>query len=917
MKLRALLLAAALAAGLRAGAAAAEASVYYFDHDYRISFDLSQVIEEITSSTGSVKLARTATSVTYTDGARFVVDRPEDLTGEELALTTSYVLLGETELVRGGHSLILMPRPLLDALAPVIEDRMRAYFTVERVPARLLAGTSPSGIRFTAVELASETAKPLWEPTLEMRHYVSFGGHEALLTGISVPMGLNGLSRSMVEAAADKKNAVMLSLGLGGTLTGQILNSGPAKTLEYLAAAGTDIAAMDPYDLNNFLRWTSAGPVKVPPGSPELICSNVDISTPALAALVKPYALRRIGGATVAFISFVPANSGALADLEGSPVSVRDPRDERALYDLINTLRGRYKADAVIAIAPQLKRDELGWLMSARGIDALIGPKTWDSGSVRRTRVALRNWAREAHTGPALTVFPDSAGSGLIRLDFTPRGGLASLESLPPPDDGREPLYYKEQLYMKERIVRHFLGSGDTLLPDLRSAGAGPAYGVPEFYNLAAGLLRKGFGAEVSVLKVRPFFSSMEGDTPTAMVKTWLGPDKPLVLVLAPGRFINDLRSKQVPPRAPGAYYTPQDYAGMDYYALSGVDAAGRVSGLPLNDSELYLTAMPAELAEGRRFLRPETPPAGAPKTLYEAVIGGLEKLRADASSREDWEARVETAVRNEPPRRNLWRINLRGLSLSMVNTDVSGPASYANINETQLSAVNQTQVQGSGRLYSEYYSGKFRFDAGVSADYGKTVLRPRGQPRLTTESIDQLTYETQLIYRMRNYNGRLGRMVVGPYASAAYDTEFSRQDSLPLKKVVRGSAGMKLFEGAALQELYAGLTTEQVYTYSPARTKYALETGFCLSLPLPGTALQLSADGNYRNFARSRFDTIYDLKQRLELNVKVSTRLYGDVMISPYLNFYLAQGKKLPGSAYNLTTGFSLEYSRLFKIKR
>jgi predicted negative regulator of RcsB-dependent stress response len=33
--------------------------------------------------------------------------------------------------------------------------------------------------------------------------------------------------------------------------------------------------------------------------------------------------------------------------------------------------------------------------------------------------------------------------------------------------------------------------------------------------------------------------------------------------------------------------------------------------------------------------------------------------------------------------------------------------------------------------------------------------------------------------------------------------------------------------------------------------------------------------------------------------------------------DIYLAQGKKLPGSAYNLTTGFSLEYSRLFKIKR
>ena len=119
------------------------------------------------------------------------------------------------------------------------------------------------------------------------------------------------------------------------------------------------------------------------------------------------------------------------------------------------------------------------------------------------------------------------------------------------------------------------------------------------------------------------------------------------------------------------------------------------------------------------------------------------------------------------------------------------------------------------------------------------------------------------------------------------------------------------------MQEFYAGLTTEQVYTYSPARTQYAAETGFRLAWPVPGTALTLNADGNYRNFARSRFDTVYDLKERLELNFKLSTRLYGDITINPFASYFLASGKKLSGSASNLTTGFSLEYSRLFKLKR
>lgn len=903
-----------------AAAAPGSASVYYFDHDYRISFNLSQVIEEITSSSGSIKLNRAETTITYTNGAKFVTERPEDLTAEELSRTTDYADEGGVEIVEGGQSILLMPQDLLDTFTPVLEEALSAYFSVERTPARLLAGTSPSGIKFRALYLPSRPEKQLWEPTLEMRHYASGDGREILFTGISIPQGLNGLSRKMLEETADKKSSVLLSLGLGGALAGQILSAGPEKTIGYLAAAGTDIAAMDPNDLNNFWRWSRDGGIKLSSAAPDFICSNVDISDPQLAALIKPYALRRIGGATVAFISLLPANSASQAELEGSPFTVRDPRDEKALYALINELRGEKKARAVIAVATRLQRDELGWLMNARGIDALIGPKTWDSESGRKTRVELRSWEKEAHTGPAITVFPDSNGTGQLRLEFGRRQGLTALEALPAPDDGREPFYYREQLYMKERIVRHFLGSGDTLLPAQRSqAGraAGPDYGIPDFYNLAASLIRKKFHSEVAVIKVKPFSSNMLGDIPTAMVKTWLGPDKPMVLALAPGRFINELRSRQVPDRNPGEYYSPQAYSGAEYYALSGLDKDGRVAGLPLENSELYLAAMPADVAEKKSFLRLQLPPAGSPLTVHDTVVGALAEIRAGAASREAWEARIREEVRNVTAPRNLWHINLRSLSLQMINTEVTGPAGYSAINESRLSAVNQTQMQGSGRLYSEYYSGKFRFDAGVAADYGRTVLRPRGQPSLTTESVDQLTYETQLVYRMKNYDGKLGRLVMGPYASAAYDTEFSRLDSLPLRKVVRGSAGFKLFEGAALQDLYAGLSTEQVYTYSPERTQYSVEAGFRLSTPLPGTALQLNADGNYRNFARSRLDTVSDLKQRLELNLKVSTRLYGDILISPYLNYFLAQGKKLPGSASNLTVGFSLEYCRLFKLKR
>jgi hypothetical protein len=323
---------------------------------------------------------------------------------------------------------------------------------------------------------------------------------------------------------------------------------------------------------------------------------------------------------------------------------------------------------------------------------------------------------------------------------------------------------------------------------------------------------------------------------------------------------------------------------------------------------------MPASLLAGKTGVQRLS---SGGKTLHEIVTGELRALKQAAKERTAWETAVKTAVANVPELRKIWRINLRSLSLQAANVGVAAPAGYASVGESRLSAVDQTRIQGSGRLVSEYYSGKFRLDSGVSADYGKVVLRPEGQPRVTAESVDQIEVESELTYRLRSFNGALGPLVIGPFAAAAYDTEFSRADPLPLRRVLRGKAGLKMFEGTNLQEFYAGLTTEQVYTYAPARTKYAAETGFRLAWPVPGTALTLLADGNYRNFARSRFDTVYDLKDRLELNAKLRTRLYGDITINPYASYFLATGKKLSGRASNLTTGFSLEYSKLFKIKR
>lgn len=910
---RNLLLLAALFCPAAPALAARPASVYYFDHAYRLTLGLADTLQYVAdSSSAPFRLEGTSTEISYTNGSTFLLSGPEGLGRADLERTTSYALLEETEVLDGQSSLLLPPPALAGALETALEEAQSGLYRLARRPAQVLEGRTRDGRVFRALQLTGRAPNRAWEPTLVTSYSVSTGPQAGTIFAVSVPMGLNGLNRRVAEAAADKRSAVLLSLGAGGRLSREIMKVSPDRVIAYIKATGADLVSPAPADLRSLWDWQRSGTLSVSTGLPVFFCTNLKVSDPALAQLVRPYAVKEVSGRRIGFLSLVSRRQAADAELAGAPFEVTDPADKRALREAVSALRGRERAQAVVAVAESEDMAELAPLLTAAGVDVLIGPKTWDLGSGRKSLVELADWDREAHTGPALMVFPDASGAGSIRLEFGQRGELTALEGLPAPADDREPLLFHEQLAMKNAIVTHFLGSGDALLPDLRPLGKD--YTIPLFHNLAAALLRGAFGAEFAAVKVRAFTSGVAGDTPTSMARSWLGSDEPVGLYLVPGSFLQALQRKAVPDRDGAA---ASDYQGAGYLALSGTDNTGRLGGISISAAETYTAALPASLAALEKNARPLAPPTGAPATLHGAVIGGLEALRAASPDRRDWEAGVMEAAANRSAPRSVWRLNLRRLSAQMTNVAVGGPSGYAQTGESRLSATDQTQMQGSLRLFSELLSEKFRFDAGISADYGKTVLRPRDAERVTTESVDQLVYSGELVYRMRNYNGRLGKLVIGPYASAAYDTEFSRAPGLPLRKVLRGGAGFKLFEGAVLQDLHAGLTTEQVYTNAPARTKQALEAGFRLSAPLPGTALQLSADGNYRRFARSRFDTAADLLDRLALNLRLSTRLYGDIMVSPFVSYFRATGKKLSGEGANFTAGFALEYSRLFKLKR
>lgn len=921
---RALVFSNLLLAALSLSAAAGslkEAGIFYFDHDFKLDFELTEGLERAARAADTFIIESVAAEVSYTDGRRFMIGKPQEFSLDELNETTNYTKTGEADILPGGKSILVSSPDLPPAIADLIVRSLPPYFTVKKARAALVTGATPRGRTFTAVELNTEARSLPWSYTINMTYVINAGGHKITVTESCIPMGMSGFSRQVWEKASHKDANVLVSLGLGGGLMSTAIGMPADKAIARLEKFKTDIAALDAGDLRYLWEWSSKQAVPVSTGAISFICSNIEIGDAKFAELVKPYAIRELNGVRVAFVSFIPSNTEQLTDLNEVPVAVKDPLDMGFRSGLVEELRGRQNARLIVVVSnPQ---DTAGRLLQTPGIDIVIGPKSWEKSGARREELAFEGWDRERHNAPAAFIVRNSRGIGAIELGFSENGTLETLRNRSIPLSTEDLIYDGESDQLKKQIIEYFFGSKEALLPDFRKIYKDPAqhktqYSQLDIKNIAVSILKEKTGTEIAFMKIQPFSSAIPGDIPASMVKTWLGEDDKVVKAWIPGSLIRALMPKFdfKPPREEDNGY--QKYHGKDYFAVSGLEPEKRISGLPVRDAEFYLAAFPARLLrETDKYprLREARITGYEQKTLNTIILEALEKTKKGTVGG-NWETAIKKLIENRPEPKPVWRLNLRDLSLQMSDTGVSNTENFSQVSDSRLRTDGQTHLQGSGKIFSEFYSGNLRFDSGLSADYGKTTLRPKNQPRIETENMDRLLIESEIKHQFLRYNGFLGPMVLGPFFNLAYDTEFTRQPGLPIRKIVRGRTGLKLFEGAYVRELYTGLVTEQEYTYNPARTRYAAEAGFGVNMLLPGTALTLAADGNYRNFARSGSDTAADLKQRLEFNLKLSTKLYGDVMISPFFNFFLATDKVASGTATNIMTGFSLNYARLFKLK-
>lgn len=265
-----------------------------------------------------------------------------------------------------------------------------------------------------------------------------------------------------------------------------------------------------------------------------------------------------------------------------------------------------------------------------------------------------------------------------------------------------------------------------------------------------------------------------------------------------------------------------------------------------------------------------------------------------------------------EAPKTGTLKANFRRVGLELSSTDVSHATEYKNSPVSQLSADSQTVVKGVFDFVLEYNRTNMMWNNSLYMDYAKTKLKPAEGPSSSNEDADTILFSSDYAHK----TWLLGNVFVGPMATLAYQTEFTENNDAPRSQIARAKAGMKVFEGKLIKDLYLAGVAEYDMTYSNDKvSKTAWEFGWRLEHVLR-EGVKLSTDGYYRDYlSYSNYvdtDLEYDLNAKARMDVNITKTL----TMGPYISYRQAKSREAHVSGSNFMVGLAFGYTDLFNLR-
>lgn len=257
-----------------------------------------------------------------------------------------------------------------------------------------------------------------------------------------------------------------------------------------------------------------------------------------------------------------------------------------------------------------------------------------------------------------------------------------------------------------------------------------------------------------------------------------------------------------------------------------------------------------------------------------------------------------------------VWRANFRRAALEISSTSVSNASEYQDSPNAKLSSDSESVVKGVFDFVLERETDKSRWDNSLFMEYGKTKVKPVDGETTSSENADKILLKTDYTEKMWKYE----EADVGPFASMAYQTEFTPNDDAPRTKTFRGMLGMKLLNGTYLKELYAAAVQELDLTYAQSIEKTAYEIGFRAEYPLR-EGVKFQFEGYWRDYVLfSRYEAT-DFNYEFNVVGRMDVKITDVASIAPYVNYFQAKARGASKEGSNFLVGLSVAYADIFDL--
>ncbi|MCL2877366.1 MAG: DUF3078 domain-containing protein [Acidobacteria bacterium] len=261
------------------------------------------------------------------------------------------------------------------------------------------------------------------------------------------------------------------------------------------------------------------------------------------------------------------------------------------------------------------------------------------------------------------------------------------------------------------------------------------------------------------------------------------------------------------------------------------------------------------------------------------------------------------------------WQLDLKRVSLNLTSTQVKNADVYADFPDSRLNADSQTLVQGFSNFEAAYSAPKYLWSNELLAEYGKTTIKPLRGEETKTESADRIILTSDIAYKIWKVENFLGGFDAGPMANVSYETEFTSQNDVPLRKLLRGRLGAKAFEGKYLKSLYAAMVFEEDFTFPIHSANTAWEIGLKIEQPIR-EGVKTSYGLLYRDYLSHGETLPTNLDYTFEANARMDVLVYKNLSIAPFVNYYMAQGKYTESLGQNVYLGVSFSFSKILKAR-